>query len=664
MKLNKSHIILLLLLVFMPAACCCCSSSNDTEQVTTPGEDQGKFTLPVKINIVAGGDCTFNVDKGDVPALTDYLVLENTDGTKLMSSITAVTETSFTVRFNKNLAAGTYRAYLRHGDRNIPLGNITIAIVEDLLEPAEGATIYGMVKTLGGEGVANVVVSDGRQVTVTDAEGVYNLNSDKEYGYVFISVPSGYEVETDGVLPLIYRLTTADRKTPERFDFKLSHVDNPDKYKVLILGDMHLANRSTGDLAQWKTFAADVRAYMAANAGSKIYAITLGDMTWDLYWSSGSYYLSNYLKDANQHLAGLTIFHTMGNHDNDMNTYNDFDAEAAFRRTIAPTYYSFNIGKVHYVVLDDINCSKYDGTSKRDYYKDLTDNQLEWLAKDLSYIDPSAPLVITSHAPFFRPADATTFRYDDYGNRFSNTNRFLDLIKGHNAQIITGHTHNNYNVMPTEIPIVSGYDVTEHNVAAVCASWWWSAHFTPGYHLACDGTPGGYAIWDVDGTDMQWVYKATGKNEDYQFRTYDLNNVSFSLKDVPNMTGASSLVTGVFNNYVRAFPENRNNEVLINIWNWNSSWTLNVTTATGAELKATPVMTYDPLHIVAMSIPRFNNPNLSSTPNFITELWPHFFKVKCPDADTDLKITVKDEFGHTWTEDMARPKNFDLAAYK
>lgn len=663
MKLRRIYLVYALTLAVIQPVWCACSSNDDPDPIENNVSGPGQFTLPAKINLVSGSELTFAVDKGEVPTLSDYLVLEATDGTKSMSSVTAVTETTFTVRFNKSVTDGTYRVYLKHGDRNIPLGNITITLVEDYVEPAEGATLYGMVKTTDGKGVAGVVVSDGKEVTVTDADGVYNIESNKDYGYVFISVPSGYEIETDGVLPRIYRITSAARQTPERFDFKLTKIDNQANYKLLVFGDMHLANRNTGDLKQWKEFTADVRNYLAANSGSKIYALTLGDMTWDIYWYSNTYYLSNYLKDVNEQLDGLTIFHTMGNHDNDMKTYSDFDAEAAYRRTIAPPYYSFNIGKVHYVVLDDINCSKYDGSNDRNYYKIVTDAELDWLAKDLSYIDPSTPLVVTAHAPFFRPADAKNFRYDDYEGRVANTNALLDLIKGHNAQLVTGHTHNNYNILPADMPI-KGYDVTEHNVAAICASWWWTSHLTPGYHVACDGTPGGYAIWDINGNDMQWIYKGTGKNEDYQFRTYDLNNVSFSLSDVPNMTGASATVTRDFNYYVKAYPENNNNEVLINIWNWNSAWTLTVTTEEGAELTATPVMTYDPLHIAVMSLPRFNTPNLSSTPNFVTELWPHFFKVKCPNATTDLKITVKDEFGHVWTEDMARPKPFDIKAYK
>ena len=44
---------------------------------------------------------------------------------------------------------------------------------------------------------------------------------------------------------------------------------------------------------------------------------------------------------------------------------------------------------------------------------------------------------------------------------------------------------------------------------------------------------------------------------------------------------------------------------------------------------------------------------------------PHIYgNVKADDADVDLTITVKDEFGHTWTEEMQRPKAFSTDSYK
>lgn len=52
---------------------------------------------------------------------------------------------------------------------------------------------------------------------------------------------------------------------------------------MFFLGDMHLANR-TKDLSQFTAFTNDWNNYRDSHKNEKMYAITLGDMTWDLYW--------------------------------------------------------------------------------------------------------------------------------------------------------------------------------------------------------------------------------------------------------------------------------------------------------------------------------------------------------------------------------------------
>lgn len=635
-----------------------CGGSDDEK---TPADNfDVQFTVPGSVDVTEGGECTFAVSGGGKsPLTTDTFILESDAGISYVCPIVNTSSDSFTVRLADGCETGYYKVFVKRDARKKSFGRIYINIVEDIdFKPDAGTTVYGIVSS-AGVGVENVVVSDGAEVTVTNEKGIYQLKSAKKWGYVFISVPSGYEVPSVGVLPQFHRALKNSADVVERADFKLEKVDGQDSYKIFMLGDMHLANR-TGDLGQFAQFTSDLTDYMTRHKGEKMYALTLGDMTWDLYWYSNSYYFPQYLNTVNSQIKNLQIFHTMGNHDNDFQTRSDYDAAVKYVDQICPTYYSFNIGKVHYVVMDDIDCSSYDGTESRNYVKSLSAEQLDWLAKDLSHVAKTTPVVVAMHAQVFYPT-TSGFKID---HDQVNTLRLFDILDGYTVRFVTGHTHKLFNVTP-DAPIVDGHNFREYNSGSVCASWWWSGNLTPGIHIGTDGTPGGYGIWDVTGTDFQCLYKSTGWPEEYQFRSYDLNNVHFSMADVPLMpSGISASVKNAYMQYVNAYPQNNDNEVLINIWNWNSDWTLSVVDENRKTLPYTEVWAYDPLHIAALSVKRFNNAGLKSTPSFITDKFTHFFKVKADDADTDLVITVKDEFGNEWTENMQRPKAFSTDAYR
>ena len=631
-----------------------CGDSN-TDDAPTDDFDV-RFELPATVDVAKGGELTFTVKEGKSPLTTDSFLLEG-GGISYLCPILRTSSESFTVRLADECESGSYTAYLKRDARKKSIGKIYINIVDKIdFEPSAGTTVFGLVSSEEGP-VANVVVSDGTEVTVTDDKGIYELKSAKKWGYVFISVPSGYEVAAEGVFPQFYQTLKGAADVVEQKDFKLTKVDGQDRYKLFLLGDMHLANR-TNDAAQFTQFTTDLNAYMAQHSGQKMYALTLGDMTWDLYWYKNNYALPQYRETINRQVKNLQIYHTMGNHDNDFMTTSDYDPAVKYVDCIGPTFYSFNIGQVHYVVMDNIDCSAYDGTDSRNYVKKLSNEQLKWLAKDLAYVDKSTPLIVAMHAQIYKPT-STGFAFD---HDSANTEALLAALDGYEVHFVTGHTHKVYNITPDD-DVVKGRDIHEHNSGAICASWWWSGNLTPGVHVSIDGAPGGYAIWDIDGTDFAWLYKSTGWPEEYQFRSYDLNNVSFSMDDVPNIP-SNVLIQLAYKKYVNAYPENSDNEVLIKIWNWNSNWELSVVDERGKTLEYTPVWAYDPLHIAALSVPRFNNSGITSTPSFVTESATNFFKVKADDADVDLTITVKDEFGHTWTEEMQRPKAFSTDAYK
>ena len=615
--------------------------------------------LENSVSAKKGGDVTLKVVGSHGPETGDVIVLMNT-AESFDNQIKSIDKGSFTFTLDPKVTTGRYGMLVRRNSQTKIVGHINIDIIFDVvdIEPTGGNNVYGVVHC-DGEGLADVVVSDGVEVVKTDKDGVYQFKSAKKWGYVFVSIPKGYEVGSEGVLPQFHATLTEKADKAERHDFNLVKV-NQDKYRVYFLGDMHLADR-TNDLNQFDNCMKEVKADIMDD-DVKSYVITLGDMTWDLYWYSRNYYFPQYLKSVNYYFKNaakqVQFFHTIGNHDHDMCKDGDFNTVIEYVKDIAPTYYSFNIGDVHYIVLDDILCTNVGGAAsakpKRTYYSEVTDEQLKWLAKDLSFVSKSTPVIVTSHAPVYaketvKNVNAVTTYY------LNNSATLISKFKGYNVDFVTGHTHVLYNVDK------SSAGIYEHNAGAVCASWWWSGYLTPGIHICTDGAPGGYSVWDISGTDKKWRYKGTGRDADEQFRSYDLNNVYFTVeKDAPKVPAA---LKSKFEKYTDAYPKNFDNEVLINIWNWNPKWKIEIK-ENGKTLSSTRVKGYDPLHIAALTAKRFNDASLTEEPAFTTTVNYHMFKVKASSPTSTIDIKVTDEFGNVYTETMKRPKTFSTEAYK
>lgn len=582
----------------------------------------------------------------------DRLFLE-AKGQLCQCTLLSISESEFTLRIPAGLESGTYDIRLKRGEAGSKvIGKITFNIVDRIVSPAAGVTVYGTVSTADGP-VAGVQVSDGVNIVLTDKNGVYQLKSDKANGIVFITVPSGYEPQKDGVFPVNYRQLRMPANVAENASFTLRKVDQSDCL-LLLLGDMHLANRAKGgkasnaDNTQFKTVAAELNDYVRC-AGKPVYALTLGDMTWDLYWYDCAFGPADYRNYLNTQLSGMTIYNTMGNHDNDMNASGQFAAKNPYTASVAPPYYSFNIGKVHCIVLDNVDCSKYVGGGSENRSNALDghvyDPQLEWVAKDLQYVDRTTKIIVALHVPLFNDVAPESFKIREYSQEI------IDAFKGRDVEFVTGHTHRNYNVMPGDSGNPNG--IIEHNVGAVCGDWWWSGAKTPGTLLAPDGAPSGYGLWTLKGNDVSYIYKSVGQPETHQFRAYDLNKIAYSEADV---VGGLPLVPSLrteFNRMISEYSGVKDNRILVNVWNWNSRWNISMKTESGRELQVSKVSAYDPLHISANVFKRWSVTN-TSAPIGSTSKSHHFFKATAPDTDSDIIITVTDDYGHTFTQRFTR----------
>jgi hypothetical protein len=549
----------------------------------------------------------------------------------------------------ENMISGNFRLTAKRSTETLLLGTTNVELVFNANIPDKaGMTIKGVVH-VQGVGLANVVVSDGTEVTKTDSNGIYYLPSNKSNGYVFISVPGNHEVDSDRSLPLFFKVLTQAASSVDTKDFKLTAVNNTN-HVVLAMTDLHLAKR-TDDIAQFERgFLPDATAVIQSykNAGTKVYGLTMGDLTWDGYWYANNYFLSDYLNIISK--LNTTIYNVMGNHDNDPYYANDRNAENAFRKIVGPPYYSFNLGNVHYVVLDNVEYINTGGAQgvlgERNYNGKIISSQMDWLRKDLAMIeDKSTPVIVAMHIQLNNNPSVNAAGTPTSSLRLSNSAEFIAAFSAFtNVNILTGHTHVNY-------AWENSPSMMEHNTAAVCATWWWTGNNGyAGNHICKDGSPGGYSIWEVNNRDMKWQYKSIGYENDYQFRAYDLNKCHITATAfAPASTDA--LLKPYAMEYATASAEN---EILINVWGFDEKWKVEVT-ENGNPLAVRRVSALDPLHIISYEAKRLNV-NATPTEDFVTSKTGHMFKAKASNATNTLVIKVTDRFGRVYTENMIRPK--------
>lgn len=489
------------------------------------------------------------------------------------------------------------------------------------VEPLAATTVRGTV-SCGGVPVKDVVVSDGELTTTTDENGQYLLNSWKRTGYVFISVPSGYDVPSDELIPRFF--VRLDGSEEDVADFELVRTDN-ERFTLFVMNDLHLTNTvSTSDIQRFRSDFVPDYAEMLAETPGKVYATVLGDMTTDTRWYNNNFALPEYLAEMRSVPDAVPIWHVMGNHDNDIRCVGaselwDALAVETYRRVIGPNYYSFNLGEFHFVVLDDI---VYTGVNAYNTYVEGV--QLAWLERDLSHVDAATPIVVLTHAPLFRCAGIVDGQLQ-VAKGFSNPDQVDWLLekfdKFERVHIISGHTHTNYFCRYSD-------RVTEQNNIAVAASSW-QIYGPEKRHLSKDGTPGGYMIYTFDGKRIERKYKALGCDVDAcQFIVYDLNTVPAAYGGTPG-----------------------GNELLVNVYNWDPDWTVRVR-ENGSEIPVAQCWRPDPLYsLVADGV------SLSSAfaPGSAV---PHMFCATASSADGEVEVEVGDGFGNTWKQTVVRPKAF------
>lgn len=332
--------------------------------------------------------------------------------------------------------------------------------------------------TDGTNGIAGVVVSDGYSVVTTNSRGYYSLKPHANASSVWLSTPAGYAFQHEDGISKHYQQLGAGKS----YDFVLKRLSQSDQqHRFIVWADPQVKNKN--DVKQMmETSVPDVQQLVKTMGSTAlVHGICVGDIVWDNH---------KLFADYNKAVAkmGIPFFQALGNHDMDYRMGGDETSDVTFKKNYGPTYYSFNRGKAHYVVLENV---RYLGTD-RDYDGYLVEEQLSWLAKDLEHVAKDQLLIINLHIPVH--------------SGVKNKADLYKILEGYtNVHIMSGHTHYNKNVISNGI--------YEHNHGTVCGAWWTGP-------VCEDGTPRGYGVYEVDGTDLKWYYKSTGEDRTNQLSAF------------------------------------------------------------------------------------------------------------------------------------------------
>ena len=404
---------------------------------------------------------------------------------------------------------------------NIIVGMSFSTKVPDL----EGYTVKGQVYA-DCRPLAGVVISDGRNVTKTDKNGMYWLPSSYENGdrTVWVSIPSGYMVNTrSGWEPRFWHALDTEKlqsKEVQRHDFALRSV-NQDRFRLVVFSDTHVRGlRAAEGITEMDSVifrSKFIPKLQTQSIAGPVYAVCLGDMIQEYAIDVNGTGLPEYKKCLRG--VHIPIFHIPGNHDYNGKQIEDYSSDIEgvvpkeyYRTHLGPTCYSMNIGNNHFLMLDGTIMLGSNGVSGayNKYLSKISPRQLEWIASDLATVEDKAStaLIICCHQPFYM---YQTGQERGVGSmEKENRDAVIDLLTGFSkVTILSGHQH----YMDSYSFSSNGTNVTQYVHNAITGPFYRSKY-------CVDGSPCGLTDYDFTGTDFRRTTFAYHDNSDFQVKFY------------------------------------------------------------------------------------------------------------------------------------------------
>ncbi len=330
-----------------------------------------------------------------------------------------------------------------------------------------------------GEGLGGVAVSDGTTVAATDQDGHYTLSLAEETGLIWVSMPSGFR-------PTGPWYRGAAEVGVRGGDFGCRPQPQPPAFTFVHLTDPHL---NIG-IRSWDRFGQAIEEINAL-APAPAFVVCSGDLTHDGRTADGFRNLLGRLQ--------MPAYVTLGNHDV---LVDDVDPKALYKTLFGPTYYSFDWGGVHLVILDGQRPNP--GQSGPGAVSGVvSDAELEWLAADLTHAGAEATTLLFTHLPL-----ASTYRErrgETTGGApqgwIANAESVFEILSRFKVRLILqAHLHENARLEVNGIPCLTS--------GAICGWLWREDGLGPDN---ADGSPRGYRIVAVTPESVTSRYKAFGR---------------------------------------------------------------------------------------------------------------------------------------------------------
>ena len=368
-------------------------------------------------------------------------------------------------------------------------------------------------------GVADVLVSNGRDVVSTNAGGRYLLPVRDDMS-VFVIQPSGWRVPTDenwvpqfsyehkpagSPKPLRYGGLPPSGPIPSSINFPIISNPNSNNFKCAILGDVQTyTNTEVGYMRD-----SSVDDIIDRGPGAVDCLVAVGDVLGDdlgliprvaELWGT----------------IGAPQWWAHGNHDYDFDADYDEDSADSWRRLYGPNYYAFQMGKVTFIVLDNVvyPCTKEDArmpgrefcveNENKRYNARITDDQIAFTQGVIDKVDTDHTIVFVHHIPFVSYVDQTTLPHQT-----DNVSELYAMVEGRKALSLSGHTHTIENLAPNDHfgPWSEAVNIDalpfRHIVAGAVSGGWYNGdldvHGTPA-SLGRLGAPRGWVELDFDPT--------------------------------------------------------------------------------------------------------------------------------------------------------------------